>query len=124
MLAGYDAATGQTLLYLIAGDSYNAPRLFASHDGGASWTACSQQSSTAPTLLGALPDGSILLDTPSAVEAWDGSASAPRLVAQPSGLGSVDTATLQPQPGGPMRVWLFGDDEQGLAVYEYTTLKS
>jgi hypothetical protein len=122
MLAGYDAATGQTLLYLIAGDSYNAPRLFASRDGGAHWTMCSEQSSTAPTLLGALPDGSILLDTASAVEAWDGSASAPRPVAQRSGLSSGASATLQQQTDGSIRVWLIGGDAQG-AVYEYTTLK-
>jgi hypothetical protein len=124
MAAAYNVATGQTLLYLIAGDKYDTPRLFASRDGGAAWTTCSEQSSTAPTLLGTLPDGSILLNTASAVEAWDGSAKAPHAVAQPSGLGGVENATLQPQPGGSMRVWLVGDDEQGNAVYEYTTLKS
>ena len=122
MVAGYDTATQQTLLYLIAGDSYNAPHLYATHDGGAHWTECSEQPSTAPTPLGTLPNGSILLDTPSAFEAWDGSASAPHSVAQPSGLGGVDTATLQPLPGGSMRVWLVGDDSHGNLVYEYTTL--
>lgn len=121
MLAA-SGANGQVTLYLIAGDTYNAPRLFASHDGGARWTMCSEQSSTAPSLLGALPDGSMLLDTARAVEAWDGSANAPRTVAQPSGIHVSGFATLQSQPSGAMRVWLVGDNGQG-TIYEYTTLK-
>lgn len=122
MVAASDA-NGQTTLYLVAGDSYNAPRLFASHDGGASWTECSEQSTEAPGLLGALPNGSILLDTANAVEEWDGSAHAPQAVAPPSGISLGALATLQPQPDGSLRVWLVGSDSLG-AVVEYTTIRA
>jgi hypothetical protein len=121
MVAASDAATGRTLLYLIAGESYDTPRLFATHDGGATWTACSEQSSAAPGLLGALPDGAVLLDTANAVEAWDGSAGAPHTVAQPSGI-DFGIATVQSQPDGSLRVWLTGGDSHG-PVTEYTALR-
>ncbi|HEY7973738.1 MAG TPA: hypothetical protein VID72_00210, partial [Ktedonobacterales bacterium] len=96
---------------------------FATHDGGATWTACSEQSSVAPGLLGALPDGAVLLDTANAVVAWDGNAGAPHIVAQPSGI-DYGIATLQPQPDGSLRVWLIGSDLHGTGtVTEYTALR-
>lgn len=123
MLAARDAATGQTSLYVIVSDTPgSAPRLYASHDGAHTWTPCGQAPASAGELLAALPTGSVLLDAASGVEEWDGSASVPRAVAQPTGLSAGPRATLQPQPDGSTRVWLSGGDAQG-AVVEYTTLR-
>lgn len=121
MLATSDTS-GQTRLYLVAGDSYDAMRLFASPDNGVRWTECGEQFSDAPALLGALPSGAILLDTPGAVEEWGGDTQAPRVIAPPSGLSGAELAALQRQPDGSTRLWLVGYSSQGTA-YEYTTVK-
>lgn len=124
LLAASDSA-GAVTFYVYAGASFDALNLYASHTGGQTWTRWSSQpvdARSAPGLLAALSNGAVLLDAASGgVEEWDGSTSAPRIVAQPTGLFTGASAALQAQPDGSTRVWLAGHDEQG-DVVEYATL--
>ncbi|HET9111293.1 MAG TPA: sialidase family protein [Ktedonobacterales bacterium] len=123
LLAASNATTGQTMLYAtVTVSGGNPTSLYVSHDGGAHWTQCSQPPTSTSELLAALPNGGVLLDTASAVEEWDGSASSPRAIAQPTGLVRTPTVTLQARPDGSTRVWLSGGDAQG-DVVEYATLR-
>ncbi len=126
MLATVDTASQRVTLYAAASDGGKATTLVASRDGGATWAtgavAADDAQSATPGLLGALPDGVALLDGAAGIEAWDGSAGAPMLLTQPTGLQDVNAAYATRLSDGSTRLWIAGDDAQG-TVYEYATLR-
>ncbi len=127
LLASVNQVNGQVSLYLLAGTKMDAPSLYASANGGATWSAPTALpenpvSTNMVTLLATLPNGDLLLNDYGVIEVWDGTASAPRIVTQPTGLQGGDTAYLTTLADGSTRLWLAGYDANGNAN-EYTTIR-
>jgi hypothetical protein len=80
----------------------------------------------AATLLTTLSDGSLVIESNGAVEAWrqtpTNASTAWRTVAQPDGLLDYNSVFTQALAGGGTRLWLVGMTTQTVAA-EYATLQ-
>ena len=133
VLAATSATTGQTILYVLAGDASDDFHLYASNDGGATWPATYDfhkgrdlnMPNAFPGLIATMPDGSVLVASYdySTLE-WKPTLAAPRtLLPAPPNVGFVQSEIVAPPDGaGQMRLWITSQDNQGKISYDYATM--
>ncbi|HEX8995375.1 MAG TPA: zf-HC2 domain-containing protein [Ktedonobacterales bacterium] len=131
MRAATVASSGKPILYIQTADDTGRQYIQGSlygYNGGflAAPDPGNGKGAQGTSLLMTLPDGSIVIVYQGSVEEWMLSPARTnvdwRSLADTDGLSSTTAAFTETLPGGATRLWLVGQDDQGVVV-EYTTLR-